>query len=86
LDLPEEGINKNTPLILRHLTLIHEGEEQRCYQLRMFSSKEMAEIRQVIDDVDPDWVPLVIIECPTCKMVVELPLLSSPDFFYPAGI
>lgn len=86
MDLPEEGINKNTPLMMRHLTLIHEGEKQRCYHLRMFSSKEMAEIRSVIDEIDPDWVPIVIIECPTCKNVVDLPLLGSPDFFYPTGI
>jgi len=83
---PVEDDNKNSALFVRKLS-IWDGEKWvRVFKFSMFSSREMAEIRNEVSNIDKLFEPIVTYNCPTCNKVYFRSLLASTDFFFPAEI
>lgn len=86
LEDTQDSINKNTSLLLRNLEILHEGSWEKVTHFKMFSSREMIELRKVVDSYDPSWVPYMHVVCPKCGKREVVDILTQPDFFFPTEI
>lgn len=78
--------NINTKLLSRNLGLMHNSQFELSTHFRMYSSKDMSEIRKVVKEVDPEWNPVSKLNCPHCGFENHVEILSNPNFFFPTEI
>ena len=87
MKLPEFQLSVNSRLIARELKLEVSGIYILVESFKVFTSKEMAEIREIIENLDPQFDGIVEVENPYERnQKVRLQLLGLNDFFFPRGI
>lgn len=72
----------NTPLLVRKLQMRHKDEWIEVKSFQAFSSKEMKEIRNKVEEVDGSWAPISRVVCPKCGKKDAVNLMLQPSFFY----
>lgn len=78
-----DNISRNKDLIARNLRLEVDGNWEKVQNFRLFSVKDMAEMRKGIISMDPVFTGSTEIEDPVTHQKVELSILTVPTFFYP---
>lgn len=80
--LPEDKRTRNAELMARNLQLEVNGQYEKVTNFRMFSVKDMQEIRKIIAENDPVYTGNIIIENPQDAYDKEIyNIMGSPDFF-----
>lgn len=84
LELPMDQRTKNKELVARNLMLEVDGKWDKVTNFRMFSVKEMREIRNEVIGNDPVFMGLTTIENPKVPgQSTEISIVALKDFFYP---
>lgn len=86
VNLPPEKRSINAELLVRNITEITNGTPQKVEHFRFFSPDDMKEIRSSIKRLDKPVAIFSEIEHPETKEVIEYPILSTTDFFFPREI
>ena len=86
LNLPLEKRTKNQEYVARNLCLNVDGKWDKVTSFRMFSVREMLEIKKHILSIDPVFTGTTTIENPSNSMVEEISIVAIKDFFYPGEI
>lgn len=74
----------NSALLVRNFRWYINEQWTIVTSFRDFTSRELTEIRNELTKNDYEFAPIIIIECPKCHTVEEIPLLAIQDFFFPA--
>ena len=75
----------NTPLLARNLRVRENGEWKKVLNFTPFTSREMMEIRNYVNEVDPPVTGEIDIESDAGDKA-SINILSLKEFFYPAKI
>lgn len=87
LKLPQTDKHINQQILARDPQLKIDGVYQKVTSFAKFSSKDMAEIRKSISEMDPEFNGLTTLENPYQAGEVEkLSIIQIPDFFFPREI
>lgn len=81
----EGNNNKNTPLYEREIKLWNNNEWQLITQFRMFSSREMDQIRANVVANDKQFDPISEFKCKHCNTPYAIAVMAIPAFYYPEG-
>ena len=82
LNLPENKATRNSDLLARNLRLIVDGKPEKVTNFKLFSVKDMAEMRKGIISQDPTFEGFTEIENPSTGERTKYPILASPTFFF----
>lgn len=82
LKLSEEKRTRNAELITRNLQLEVNGTFEKVQNFSLFSVRDMAEIRKLVNTYDPTFQGLSDLEDPETGETVQYPLLAAPSFFF----
>lgn len=82
LNLPDNKKTRNSDLLARNLRLNVDGKFEKVTNFRLFSVRDMAEMRNGILSQDPIFQGLTDIENPSTGEVTKYPILAAPTFFY----
>ena len=77
-----DNISRNKDLIARNLRLKVDGNWEKVQNFRLFSVKDMAEMRKEILSSDPTFTGNTDIEDPITHNKAQVSILSLPTFFY----
>lgn len=84
ITLPLEKRTKNQELICRNLHLKVEGKYEKVESFKIFSPKDMGEIRKSVAIYDPQFTGNITLLNPNdTKQSVNINLFSIPGFFFP---
>lgn len=83
LDIPQESRNQNTDIYLRDFQVMNETKWLPCLNMKIFSSRDMAVIRAMIDKYDQRFLPQVEFTCKHCQQPHMVGLFMMQSFFYP---
>lgn len=83
LNLPEAERTKNQELIARNLKLKVGDNYELVKNFKMFSVKDMMEIRKTVKDYDPIFAGVTEITNPDTGKSILIPVMSVDNFFYP---
>ena len=86
LDFNKEEISKNTELVVREIELLIGDKWQLIENFKVFSAREMSEIRKHIKENDLPFEAISECQCPFCSTIDQISLMAQPDFFFPAAI
>jgi hypothetical protein len=90
LAVDEGELNKNHELLCRELEVYDPNKDTfiplTVYDYRIFSSRDMSEIRGYMNKYDPQFMLLSPVVCPKCKTKQYSPLIAQPGFFFPADV
>ena len=81
--LPEVDRTRNTDIIARGLELQVEGKWDRVTNFSLFSTKDMRQLRKLVNDYDPTPSLETTIDNPITGEVILVPVMSFTDFFFP---
>lgn len=82
INLPENKRTRNSDLLARNLRLIVDGKPEKVTNFKLFSVRDMAEMRSGIISQDPTFEGLTEIENPDTGETARYPILAAPNFFY----
>lgn len=85
LNQEEDNTSINSELLARRLELFN-GSWIKVENFKVFSSREMSEIRSDVEDNDNILNIYSDIQNPKTKNMIRFPILNSPDFFFPRVI
>lgn len=77
-----DNISRNKDLIARNLRLNVDGNWEKVQNFKLFSVKDMAEMRREILASDPSFTGNTEIEDPITHEKVQVSVLAVPTFFY----
>lgn len=77
-----ENITRNKDLLARNLQLEVDGKWEKVQNFRLFSVKDMAEMRKEILSNDPSFTGLTDIEDPVTHEKSQVSVMAVPTFFY----
>lgn len=77
-----DNISRNKDLIARNLRLNVDGNWERVQNFKLFSVRDMAEMRKEILSVDPTFTGNTEIEDPITHNKTQVSILAMPTFFY----
>ena len=83
LSLPEDKMTKNQELIARNLQLKVGDKFEKVTNFKMFSMKDMVEIRSFVKGHDPIFQGTTTIMDPVTHQVMDVPIIGIDSFFYP---
>lgn len=86
VNLPQEKRTKNCELIARELELDVLGKWEKVENFRLFSIKDMVEIRRSVAENDPVYDGMNGIPHPQTNVLMPFYVLGIKDFFYPEVI
>lgn len=86
LRLPDDAMTKNVELKARGLQVYDNGDWLKADNFSMFTSREMSEIRTIVNLLDESYNPVTEIEHPGTKQTMAYPIMYGKDFFYQEGI
>lgn len=86
LETPLDSLNKNSSLIERNLQIANGDKYEKVTNFKIFSSKDMVEIRASVEKYDKAWDCTLTLKCPKCQNTDKPSLFSIPDFFFPTAI
>lgn len=82
-----DDINHGDAFRIRNLTYKAEnGEVITITNFRMFTARQMAEIRGLIKEKEFDYDLTAYCKCDKCKKINTIAIFNLHDFFFPAGI
>ena len=82
LKLNEDKRTRNAELMARNLMLEVNGKFEKVQNFTLFSVRDMAEIRKLVNTYDPAFQGLSDIEDPETGQVTQYPILAAPGFFF----
>ena len=82
MKLGMENISRNKDLLARNLRLKVEGNWEKVQNFKLFSVKDMAEMRKEISSLDPSFTGTTDIEDPITHNKAQVSILAVPTFFY----
>lgn len=82
MKLGMENISRNKDLIARNLRLNVDGNWEKVQNFKLFSVKDMAEMRKEISTLDPTFTGTTEIEDPVTHSKTQVSILAVPTFFY----
>ena len=77
-----DNISRNKDLIARNLRLNVEGNWEKVQNFKLFSVRDMAEMRKEILASDPSFMGTTDIEDPITHSKTQISILTVPTFFY----
>lgn len=77
-----DNVSRNKDLIARNLRLKVDGNWETVQNFKLFSVRDMAEIRKEITVMDPTFTGSTDIEDPITNNKTQVSILSVPAFFY----
>lgn len=77
-----DNISRNKDLIARNLRLNVNGNWEKVHNFKLFSAKDMAEMRKGILSSDPIFTGNTEIEDPISHAKAQVSIFSMPTFFY----
>lgn len=77
-----DNISRNKDLIARNLRLNVEGNWEKVQNFKLFSVRDMAEMRKTIFSIDPTFTGTTDIEDPITHNKTQISVLTVPTFFY----
>lgn len=83
LDKKQDDLSKNDELRCRNLQLNIEGKFQTMETFKLFSSRDMQEIRSDINNNDSEFKVECELRNPNNGTIEAISLISLPDFFFP---
>jgi len=84
LDMPQNTLTKNAELIARSIQLkLTDDKWQTIENFKLFTAREMREIRSDIKKNDAQFEMFTEIKCPKCGDIENTPLISFQGFFFP---
>lgn len=86
LNLPVEERTKNKELIARNLRLEVDGKFEQVKNFKLFTPKDMVEMRKAVAENDPIFTGNIEIENPTTSQVLQLNIIAVPGFFFPGEV
>lgn len=86
LKVPDPGRTINLKLKARNLEIFSNNLWMKVENFSNLSSRDMAYIRKLMEDMDPPIEGLAEIEHPLSRELVKVPLLGIQDFFFPVKI
>lgn len=72
----------NTGLLARNLRLLVDGKYERVQNFKLFSPKDMQDIRNAVNQYDPIYLGMIDIENTQTKVTTKVPFMSLDNFFY----
>ena len=84
LEMNKEEISKNTELVVRDIEWHFEEKWQKLSNFKVFTAREMGEIRKHIKENDLPFDAISECTCPFCHNTDRISLMAQPDFFFPA--
>lgn len=85
LEYYKSTASKNTDLYIRELSVQVGTEWKVLGSMNVFSPKEMAQIRKVVETEDSQFILASEVDCPSCGNQMLIPLNGIADFFFLAG-
>jgi len=82
LNLPQDRRTRNAELVARNLKLNVDGNFEKVTNFSMFTVKDMAEIRNLVQTYDPVFEGITELENPKTGETINFPIFASPDFFF----
>ena len=82
MKLGMENISRNKDLLARNPRLKVEGNWEKVQNFKLFSVKDMAEMRKEISTLDPTFTGTTEIEDPLTHSKTQVSILAVPTFFY----
>ena len=82
LKLNEDKRTRNAELMARNLMLEVDNKFEKVQNFSLFSVRDMAEIRKLVNTYDPAFQGLSDIEDPETGQVTQYPILAAPGFFF----
>lgn len=73
---------RNTQLLCRNLCLEVNGKWEKVQRFHLFSVRDMAEMHQVTQQVDPIWNALAEVTNPSTGEKTKYPIIMAPRFFF----
>ena len=86
LSLPEEKKTRNAELLSRNLKLQVNGEWEKVQNFKLFSVKDMTEIRKSVKVYDPTFTGFTELENPVTNEKIQFPIMAASTFFFPTEI
>lgn len=83
LNLPEDKLTKNQELIARNLQLKVGDNWEKVTSFRLFSTKDMSEIRAHVRGYDPIFQGTTTLIDPVTHQSVDIPIVGIDNFFFP---
>lgn len=83
INLPLDKATKNATIIARNLRLLVNGKYEKVTNFKLFSTRDMREIRKFINENDPVFEGYTELKHPSTNEVRRRYLLSLDSFFYP---
>lgn len=77
-----DNVSRNKDLLARNLRLKVDGKWEKVQNFRLFSIRDMAEIRKEILSKDPTFTGNTTIEDPITHKITDISILAVPAFFY----
>lgn len=77
-----DNISRNKDLIARNLRLNVDGNWEKVQNFKLFSVRDMAEMRKEILASDPSFIGTTDIEDPITHSKTQISILTVPTFFY----
>lgn len=77
-----DNISRNKDLIARNLRLNVDGNWEKVQNFKLFSVRDMAEMRKEILSSDPSFIGTTDIEDPITHNKTQVSILAVPTFFY----
>ena len=82
MKLGMDNITRNKDLLARNLRLKVDGHYEKVQNFKLFSVRDMAEIRKAITSVDPTFTGITNIEDPKTGATAQVSVMAVPTFFY----
>lgn len=82
ISLPEDKQTRNSELIARNLCLEVNGVWEKVSHFRLFSVRDMSEIRECIRKIDPLFTGTTEIAHPTKGITDRYAIMTAPRFFF----
>lgn len=82
LKLSDEKRTRNAELMARNLMLDVDGKFEKVQNFTLFSVRDMAEIRKLVNTYDPAFQGISDIEDPETGQTAQYPILAAPGFFF----
>ncbi len=80
--MPRDKQTRNSPLLCRNLQLEVDGKWELVQNFKLFSVRDMQEIRRYVLEVDPTYTGEVEIENPADGSKTKFPIIIAKDFFF----
>lgn len=88
MKLPAEELTRNSELRARNLEYLSgEGDAWvKVENFAMFSKRDLIEIKKAVTEVDPTYQFITEVENPKTGQIINHPMMTSSDFFFPVEI